>query len=136
MKLSKKSEYALRAMLAISRSPGSLCTIPKISRAEGIPAKFLEQILLTLRQKGLLESKRGAGGGYFTQRPPSQTTILEIIEAIEGPFETGENDTSTSGVDLFLQELYKNIREILADNTMDDLLELDADNAEVSNFEI
>ncbi|MFV0415587.1 MAG: RrF2 family transcriptional regulator [Chthoniobacterales bacterium] len=136
MKLSKKSEYALRAMLAISRSPGSICTIPKISRTEGIPAKFLEQILLVLRQKGLLESKRGAGGGYFTQRTPGQISVLEIVEAVEGPFESPADNSASGGVDLFLRNLHKEVYNILSSNTIDNLIELDSGGLNVANFEI
>ena len=61
MKISKKAQYAMRAVLAIARHPGTrLVQISDLSRTEVIPVKFLEQILLTLRKGGLLRSKRGA----------------------------------------------------------------------------
>src|ERR1700728_4410704 len=63
MRISKKAEYALRALAAIARQP-KCWQIQELSGRENIPIKFLEQILLALRHAGLLASKRGVGGGY------------------------------------------------------------------------
>ena len=88
MKLSKKAEYALRAVTAMSRSPvGTVFSIQEISTGERIPLKFLEQILVVLKNSGLLRSKRGVGGGYQINVPPSQITFRDVIQAIDGPFE-------------------------------------------------
>ncbi len=89
MRFSKKTEYALRALFAIARgtqgrSAGS-CRIEQISREEGIPVKFLEQILLSLRHAGLLASKRGVGGGYRLARPPREISVGEVLRVLEGP---------------------------------------------------
>ena len=89
MRLSKKTEYALRALFAIARasngpSPGSW-RIEQVSRQENIPVKFLEQILLSLRHAGLLASKRGVGGGYRLARPATEITVGEVIRALDGP---------------------------------------------------
>ena len=87
MKLSKKAEYALRAVTAMSRSPmGTTFSIQEISTGERIPLKFLEQILVVLKNSGLLRSRRGVGGGYQLNVLPSQITLREVIDPIDGPF--------------------------------------------------
>ena len=89
MRLSKKTEYALRALFAIARATdgGAVNSwrIEQVSRQENIPIKFLEQILLSLRHAGLLASKRGVGGGYRLARPASEITVGEVIRALDGP---------------------------------------------------
>lgn len=88
MKLSKKAEYAMRALLAMSRArEGTNFSIHDIATSERIPLKFLEQILLALKNGGILRSKRGVGGGYQLQKPPTKITLGEIITLIDGPFE-------------------------------------------------
>lgn len=86
MRLSKKGEYALRAMivLALHFDKGPLM-IREIAQRERLPRKFLEQILLELRKAGLLKSKRGVGGGYSLLRPPDEITFAEVIRTIDGP---------------------------------------------------
>ena len=88
MKLSRKAEYAMRALLAMARSPEiSTFSIQDIAANERIPLKFLEQILLVLKNGGLLRSKRGVGGGYQFQKAPLRITLGEIVQLIDGPFE-------------------------------------------------
>ena len=84
MRLSKKAEYALRA-LAIMALGKKSWSIQELSEQARIPVKFLEQILLALRHKGILASKRGVGGGYSLVRPPGETTVGEVIWALDGP---------------------------------------------------
>jgi Rrf2 family transcriptional regulator, iron-sulfur cluster assembly transcription factor len=87
MKLSKKAEYALRALLAMARAPEtSTFAIQDIAASEHIPLKFLEQILLALKNGGLLRSKRGVGGGYQFQKVPSRITLGEVVTLIDGAF--------------------------------------------------
>ncbi|HRJ10535.1 MAG TPA: Rrf2 family transcriptional regulator [Prosthecobacter sp.] len=88
MKLSKKAEYALRALLAMARAPsGTNFSIQDLARRERIPLKFLEQILLALRNGGLLRSKRGVGGGYQLQKTAAEISLLEVVRLMDGPFE-------------------------------------------------
>lgn len=86
MKLSKKSEYALRALIELSRntSPG-MVQRQDIAQRQHIPKEFLEQILLQLRAAGILGSRRGIGGGYFLVRPPHQVTLGQVIRILDGP---------------------------------------------------
>jgi Rrf2 family protein len=84
MRVSKKAGYALRALAIMARRGGS-SSIHELSERERIPVKFLEQILLTLRHAGLLSSKRGVGGGYALARAASEISVLDIIQALDGP---------------------------------------------------
>jgi Rrf2 family protein len=86
MKLSKKAEYALRALMAMGRGGvGRTFSIQEISTSERIPLKFLEQILLQLKNSGILRSKRGVGGGYQLARPVARISLAEVVEIIDGP---------------------------------------------------
>ena len=86
MRISKKAEYALRALFVLAQArPDRPIPIQDLSEQENIPIKFLEQILLSLRREGLLESKRGVGGGYLLARPATQITVGEVIRLIDGP---------------------------------------------------
>ncbi|MDB6137946.1 MAG: Rrf2 family transcriptional regulator [Verrucomicrobiaceae bacterium] len=88
MKLSKKAEYALRAVVAMAREiPGRTFSIQEISTSERIPLKFLEQILLVLKNGGILRSKRGVGGGYQLARQAKRLSLGEVLELIEGEAE-------------------------------------------------
>ena len=87
MKLSKKAEYALRALTCLG-APGAppVLSIQEIADREKIPKKFLEQVLLALKKAGLVQSSRGKAGGYTLQAAPARATLGDIIQAIEGPF--------------------------------------------------
>ena len=93
MRLSKRAEYALRALTAMARRPAqTVSQIEELSAAEGLPPKVLEQILLVLKKADLLHSKRGVGGGYHLTRPAAAITVGEILRAMDGPFlPIGEN---------------------------------------------
>ena len=83
---SKKSKYALQALLALAQErPDQPVGIAKLAHQEGIPKKFLELILLELKNKGMLQSKKGKGGGYSLNRKPEAISLGEIIRTLEGP---------------------------------------------------
>ena len=86
MKLSTKGEYASRAMLELAlRYDDGPLHIRDISAAQGIPERFLEQILLLLKRTGYLRSKKGPHGGYFLSKPPSRISVAEVIRVMDGP---------------------------------------------------
>ena len=93
MKLSKRGEYGLRAMIDLAtalqaqggKANGSVVQIREIAERQHIPAKFLEQILLTLKNAGLLHSRMGVGGGYYLAKPASEISLGQIIRVWEGP---------------------------------------------------
>jgi Rrf2 family protein len=90
MRLSKRGEYGLRAMINLADNtdpdkPYPLTQIKDISERENIPAKFLEQILLALKNAGLLQSKMGFGGGYHLARPAAEINLGQIVRVLDGP---------------------------------------------------
>lgn len=98
MRLSKRAEYALRALTAMARRPlMAVSQIEELSAAEGMPPKVLEQILLVLKKADLLTSKRGVGGGYQLLRSPQNIPLGDILRAVDGPFQPlGEHPPGVS----------------------------------------
>ena len=88
VRISSKGEYALHALLDITVNDGQgLIQTPDIARRTGIPVKYLEQVLLALKAAGLIDSKRGVGGGYMLARPPQEITLSEVLDYVEGSLE-------------------------------------------------
>lgn len=86
MQLSRKADYALRAVRHVSNLPkGKLGSINSIAEAEQIPREFLAKILKDLTRSGILVSYQGVTGGYRLARQPKEVSFLDVIEAIEGP---------------------------------------------------
>ena len=85
MRLTQKSKYAVRALveIAVSGHEGPL-GVAEIARLQRIPERFLEQILCQLRREGLLESRRGAHGGYRFATPIEEVTVLDVVEILDG----------------------------------------------------
>jgi Rrf2 family protein len=84
--LNKKTQYAIKALtfLAEHQDKGPML-IAEISKKKKIPLKFLENILLELKKEGILESKKGKGGGYFLKVPANKIPLADIIRKIDGP---------------------------------------------------
>ena len=137
MHLSKRGEYGLRAMILLAKAPveEKRLTISEIAEQENIPAKFLEQILLNLKNAGLLQSKIGAGGGYYLARPPEQITLGEIKRTLDGPVAPircvshmayepcGCPDEEHCGLRLVMRDVRDAIAEILDNTSLADTLE-------------
>ena len=84
--LSRKCKYGLKAALRLAAAPpGAPMNVTALAAAERIPKKFLDQILLELKRRGLLQSRKGKGGGYMLGRPASAITFGEIVRTLEGP---------------------------------------------------
>lgn len=83
MKISKKTQYGLRAMVYLAKFPGKIYPLKQISKAEAISLDFLEKILSKLEKASLVKSKKGVRGGYFLARKPSKIRIGEIIRVLE-----------------------------------------------------
>jgi len=99
MKLSTRGKYGLYAMYYLAahkdEGPQSLQSIASI----GVPRQYLEQLLGNLRRAGIVSSVRGAQGGYRIARPPEQITVLDVIDALEGPLELSECMTDLNACD-------------------------------------
>jgi Rrf2 family protein len=88
MRLTKRGEYGLRAMidLGIAREVGRpMLQIAELAEKENIPIKFLEQILVELKEAGYLDSKRGKKGGYFLKKSSDAIKIGDVVRRMEGP---------------------------------------------------
>ena len=85
MQISAKADYAVRALIELAAQGGGPVKGERLAAAQQIPAKFLEAILAQLRQAGLLQSRRGAEGGYWLARPASEISLADIIRAADGP---------------------------------------------------
>ncbi|MDE0917812.1 MAG: Rrf2 family transcriptional regulator [Flavobacteriales bacterium] len=84
--LSKKSQYAFRALTTLARHQGKgPLPISKIVKEHPMSVKFLETILLELRKNDILGSRKGKGGGYFLLRPPEKISLAQIIRILDGP---------------------------------------------------
>ena len=84
--ITSKSPYALSALVELHFHAGSdPVPIGELARRRDIPVQFLEQLFATLRRAGVLRSQRGVGGGYSYARAPSDVTVLEVVELLDGP---------------------------------------------------
>ena len=84
--ISKKTKYGLQALTTLARKYGEgPVLIATLAKDDEIPIKFLELILLDLKNGGILESKKGPGGGYLLSRPPEKITVGSVIRLMEGP---------------------------------------------------
>jgi len=138
MRLSKRGEYGLRAMITLAEpakqgnSP-AMMQIKEISQREQIPPKFLEQILLTLKNAGLLHSKMGVGGGYYLARPANEITLGQIFRVLDGPVAPikcvsqmayepcGCPDEQTCGLRLAMGDVRNAIADILDNTSLADI---------------
>jgi Rrf2 family protein len=133
MKISQKGLYALQAMMMLARrySQGAI-RIRDIAYEENLPEKFLELILLELKNARMVESVRGAKGGYALRRPPSEIYLSEIVRLIDGPLAPfGDADQLKSLIDKdpdhrSLYQVFLDVRDaaarILEHTTLADLL--------------
>ena len=85
MRVSAKVDYALRACLELAAAPPGPVKGERIATAQAIPPKFLENILLDLRQAEIVASRRGVEGGYWLARPAEEISVADVIRAVEGP---------------------------------------------------
>jgi Rrf2 family protein len=137
MRLSKRGEYGLRAMIMLA-TPGPdgqpvVLQIREISQHEQIPAKFLEQILLSLKNAGLLHSKMGVGGGYHLAKPPGEITFGHIVRILDGPLAPvkcvsqmayepcGCPDEETCGLRLVMSDVRNAIANLLDGTSLADV---------------
>lgn len=84
--LSKKTQYAFKALMYLAqKQDDGPVLIAEISKKKKIPLKFLENILLELKKAGILDSKKGKGGGYFFSKRPSEVRLADVLRLIDGP---------------------------------------------------
>ena len=132
MRISAKGEYAIRAILDLAMRHGQgLVPIQDVARRQGIPQRYLEQVLLLLKRAGFLGSKRGSTGGYQLVRPPAEISVGDVLRAIEGRVTTLEvagrdpRDDGGGGPDLadLWQEVADAVGAVLDRTSFADLAE-------------
>jgi Rrf2 family protein len=135
MKLSKRGEYGLRAMIDLAawdhESP--VVQIKEIADRQQIPSKFLEQILLNLKNAGLLHSRMGVGGGYYLAKPADEITLGHIVRVLDGPLAPircvsqmayepcGCPDEETCGLRMVMLDVRNVVSDILDQTTLADV---------------
>lgn len=88
--LKKKTNYGLELMIFLVKNFGKgPIALKEIAEKKKLPHKFLEQIVIPLREAGFIGAKEGKGGGYFLERKPKEISVAEIVEILEGPVEVG-----------------------------------------------
>jgi Rrf2 family protein len=132
VRVSAKADYAVRAMIELASGGEESDPIKgdRVAEAQAIPLRFLENILGELRHAGLVQSRRGADGGYWLAKPPDDITVADIVRAVEGPLATvrGEpaDELNLEGGAKPLQGVWvalrANIREILESVTLADIV--------------
>jgi Rrf2 family protein len=129
MKFSAKTEYACLAVLELARAfdQGEPVRIRTIAAEHGIPSRFLVQILLQLKGAGLVESTRGASGGYQLSRPPDEISLCEVMSVVEGQEKLPNPATAKSPTRRALLGAWREVtitrRDLLSDITFADLVQ-------------
>lgn len=120
--ITSKSPYAVRALCELTMCGASVpVPIGELARRRDIPQQFLEGLFATLRRAGILQSQRGVKGGYLFARSPSEVTVLEVVELLEG-----ELGASEAGEDEIWHEAVGALRDVLARTTIAALAEREA----------
>jgi Rrf2 family protein len=130
LRLSKQTEYGLRAVVQLARmGPRQFVQSRDLSQAEGLPNKFLEAILLSLRRGGFLESKVGREGGYRLARAPRDIRVGDIVRRLEGRLTIKEGSVASdvspgeAAVHLLNEKLTEATDDVLDNLTLEQLLE-------------
>ena len=131
MRISAKADYAVRAAIELAAAGDGPVKGDSIAQAQGIPLRFLENILGDLRHAGIVASRRGAEGGYALARPASEITVADVIRAVDGPLaavrgerpEATEYNGAAERLQLVWIALRASLREVLEQVTLADLVE-------------
>lgn len=128
MKLTTKGHYSVKALLDLALQPNHQPTsVRSIAQRQDLPAPYLEKLLIELRRAGLVESIRGAQGGYRLARSPAQISLGQILEAVGETIEplarhSPEADHAEDWVTLTLwRQLHQKLREVLYSMTLEEL---------------
>ncbi len=132
MHVSAKVDYAMRALLVITREGGESGALIKgdhLASEQAIPGRFLEGILRQLRQAGIIASQRGADGGYRLARPAASITVADVVRALDGPLADVRGDRPENadyeGAAEHLRDVWiatrASLRSVLENVTLDDI---------------
>jgi Rrf2 family protein len=129
MRISAKVDYAVRAAVELAAAGGDPVKGESIADAQGIPLKFLENILGELKHTGIVASRRGAQGGYWLAKPAEEVSLADIVRAVEGPLASvrgqGPETLEYKGEAVPLQKVWiavrANLRAVMEDTTLADV---------------
>ncbi len=129
MRISAKGEYAIKAMVDLALHEGrDLQPIQDIAARQGIPQRYLEQVLLQLKRSGFLYARRGSAGGYRLSRPADSITVGAVLRAVDGPTagpDAWRRNGAPAGEAAGLAELWQEIADAVASvvdrTTLEDL---------------
>ena len=141
--ISKKTKYGLQALLLLAREYGQgPLLISELAEREGIPKKFLEYILLQLKNAGLLQSQKGKGGGYALAKAPAEISVGQAVRILEGPLAPVPcvsvmayqkcqecRDERTCGIRLVMIDVRDAMARILDHTSLQDMLQRSEDEA-------
>ena len=137
--LSARAKYGMKALVRLAREPQLRAVLgASLAEHDQIPRKFLEQILLDLKHRGLLRTRRGRNGGYQLMRPPAEITVGEIVRALDGPIAPIScvsltahakacddcRDEATCGTHLVMQQVRDAMSRILDSTTLADVVRM------------
>ena len=132
MKLSTRTRYGVRAILELAENAGKgPMQLKAIARRQDISAKYLEQLMAVLKSAGLVRSVRGAKGGYILTRPANDIRLSEVFHCLEGTVTTAEcvedenycQRAAGCAAKLIWTQIHEAIEEVLAANTLQDLMD-------------
>lgn len=129
MLFSQSVEYALRAAVLLADDTRQARTTPQIAAIAQVPVDYLAKILQSLRRAGIVESRRGINGGFALQRPASQITLLEVVDAIDPlerirtcPLRLAAHGTNLCPLHRKLDQSIASVQATLGESTLADLL--------------
>ena len=133
MRVSARADYAIRALLELAAAGSAPVRAEGIARAQSIPSKFLENLLVDLRRSKLVVSQRGAGGGYRLARPAGKVSLAEVIRAVDGPLagvrDLAPEDVAYEGAATSLRDVWvalrASMRQVLETTTLADVAQGD-----------
>jgi Rrf2 family cysteine metabolism transcriptional repressor len=127
--ITSKSRYAVQALAELARlgalPGGKPVPIAELSRRREIPLQFLEQLFATLRRSGVLQSQRGVKGGYTFGRDPSEVSVLEVVQLLDGIVEP-EHDPGSEEASTVWRAAVAALREVLSGTTIADVVQQEA----------
>lgn len=127
--ITSKSPYAVQALAELGRSAGTApVPIGELARRREVPVQFLEQLFAVLRRSGILSSQRGVKGGYRFAREPSEVSVLEVVELLDGPL-----GRDAEGV---FADAAAAARKVLGETTIADVIERESRDAGASMYYI
>ena len=129
MRVSARADYAIRALVELAAAGDVPVRADGVARAQAIPSKFLENLLVELRRAKLVVSQRGQGGGYRLARPASKITLADVIRSVDGPLagvrDAAPEDVSYVGAAAPLREVWvalrASMRAVLETTTLADV---------------